>query len=216
MPSVSRLSRTLGASNIAVPQSKRFEAAAANVIMWAATILVVPRLRWQRCRKILHGTPANDDPGLGTSSAGWLLRRRWRCPSRCWRIAVLCNHRHSHGREWRPPRTRQGGWVDIVHRNLIGHAALGGMGGQVRLAATVPIDEARRQIETNLFGPARLIQLVLPTMRAQRSGRIVNISSIGGKFAVPLADGITPPSSRWRPIRTRCATKCDLSASTWL
>ena len=50
----------------------------------------------------------------------------------------------------------------------------------------MPIDEARRQIETNLFGPARLIQLVLPTMRAQRSGRIVNISSIGGKFAVPL------------------------------
>ena len=76
--------------------------------------------------------------------------------------------------------------MDVVHRNLVGHAALGGMGGRVRLAATVPIDEARRQIETNLFGPARLIQLVLPTMRAQRSGRIVNISSIGGKFAVPL------------------------------
>ena len=41
----------------------------------------------------------------------------------------------------------------------------------------VPIDEARRQFEVNVFGLARLTQLVTPTMRAQHSGRIVNISS---------------------------------------
>lgn len=46
----------------------------------------------------------------------------------------------------------------------------------------VPLEEARRQFEVNIFGLARLIQLVLPTMRAQRSGRIVNVSSIGGVF----------------------------------
>jgi len=40
----------------------------------------------------------------------------------------------------------------------------------------VPPEEARRQFDVNVFGLARLIQLVLPTMRAQRSGRIVNVS----------------------------------------
>lgn len=50
----------------------------------------------------------------------------------------------------------------------------------------VPIDEARRQFEVNVFGLARLAQLALPVMRAQGSGRIVNISSMGGRFAMPF------------------------------
>jgi NAD(P)-dependent dehydrogenase (short-subunit alcohol dehydrogenase family) len=49
-----------------------------------------------------------------------------------------------------------------------------------------PIDEARRQFEVNDFGLARLVQLVTPHMREQRSGRIINVSSIGGKFYEPL------------------------------
>ena len=49
----------------------------------------------------------------------------------------------------------------------------------------VPIDEWRRQFETNLFGMVRLQQLVLPKMRAQRWGRIVNVSSIGGRLVFP-------------------------------
>lgn len=50
----------------------------------------------------------------------------------------------------------------------------------------VPLEEARRQFEVNLFGMARLTQLVLPGMREQKSGRIVNISSMGGKIYTPL------------------------------
>ena len=50
---------------------------------------------------------------------------------------------------------------------------------------TAPIDEIRRQFETNVIGLARLSQLVLPGMRRQRWGRIVNISSMGGKFSFP-------------------------------
>ena len=50
---------------------------------------------------------------------------------------------------------------------------------------TVPLDEVRRQFETNVFGLARMCQLVLPKMREQRSGRIVNISSIGGTLVFP-------------------------------
>ena len=50
---------------------------------------------------------------------------------------------------------------------------------------TVPIDSVRRQFETNVFGLMRMCQLVLPAMRKQRSGRIINISSLGGKLTFP-------------------------------
>jgi short-subunit dehydrogenase len=49
----------------------------------------------------------------------------------------------------------------------------------------VPISEAKYQFEVNIFGLARLTQLALPYMRAQRSGKVINISSIGGKIGEP-------------------------------
>src|SRR4051795_8860673 len=49
----------------------------------------------------------------------------------------------------------------------------------------VPLDEVRRQFETNVFGLVRMCQLVLPGMRAQHHGRIVNVSSMGGKVVFP-------------------------------
>jgi short-subunit dehydrogenase len=50
---------------------------------------------------------------------------------------------------------------------------------------SVPMDAVRRQFETNVFGLVRMSQLVLPGMRRQRWGRIVNISSMGGKVVFP-------------------------------
>ena len=50
---------------------------------------------------------------------------------------------------------------------------------------TVPIDSARRQFETNVFGLVRLTQLVLPKMREQRWGKVVNLSSMGGRLTFP-------------------------------
>ncbi len=50
---------------------------------------------------------------------------------------------------------------------------------------TVPLDAVRRQFETNVFGLARLTQLVLPRMRDQRWGKVVNLGSMGGKLVFP-------------------------------
>jgi NAD(P)-dependent dehydrogenase (short-subunit alcohol dehydrogenase family) len=70
------------------------------------------------------------------------------------------------------------GRIDILVNNA-GYGSYGAL-------EDVPLDEARRQFEVNVFGLARLCQLVLPTMRAQKSGKIVNVTSIGGKIWEPL------------------------------
>lgn len=49
----------------------------------------------------------------------------------------------------------------------------------------VPLDAVRRQFETNVFGALRLIQLVLPGMRARGRGTVVNVSSMGGRLTFP-------------------------------
>jgi short-subunit dehydrogenase len=50
---------------------------------------------------------------------------------------------------------------------------------------TIPMTSVRRQFETNVFGLIRMCQLVLPAMRSAGSGRIVNLSSMGGKLTFP-------------------------------
>jgi NAD(P)-dependent dehydrogenase (short-subunit alcohol dehydrogenase family) len=50
---------------------------------------------------------------------------------------------------------------------------------------TVPLDQVRQQFETNVFGLVRMCQLVLPGMRRQGYGRIVNVSSMGGRLTFP-------------------------------
>jgi NAD(P)-dependent dehydrogenase (short-subunit alcohol dehydrogenase family) len=65
---------------------------------------------------------------------------------------------------------------------LVNNAGYGSYGS----VEDVSMDEARRQIEVNLFGLARLTQLVLPDMRAAGDGYVINISSVGGTFGEPL------------------------------
>lgn len=72
----------------------------------------------------------------------------------------------------------EAGGVDILINNA-------GFGTQGSIEETT-LEDARYQFDVNLFGLARLTQLVLPAMRENRFGKIVNISSIGGKIYMPL------------------------------
>lgn len=69
------------------------------------------------------------------------------------------------------------GWVDV----LVNNAAYGQLGA----IECVSMEAAHRQFEVNVFGYARFMQAVLPHMRAQKSGCIVNITSILGKMSTP-------------------------------
>ena len=70
--------------------------------------------------------------------------------------------------------TDRSGGVDVLVNNA-GY----GLYGPVE---DIALDEARYQFEVNVFGPARLTQLLLPAMRARGKGTIVNITSMGGKI----------------------------------
>jgi NAD(P)-dependent dehydrogenase (short-subunit alcohol dehydrogenase family) len=65
---------------------------------------------------------------------------------------------------------------------LVNNAGYGSYGA----VEDVPIEEGRRQFEVNVIGLARLTQLVIPVMRGQKAGRIVNVSSMGGRISEPL------------------------------
>jgi NAD(P)-dependent dehydrogenase (short-subunit alcohol dehydrogenase family) len=73
--------------------------------------------------------------------------------------------------------TRECGAVGVLINNA-GYSQSGAL-------ETVPLDVARRQFETNVFGLVRLTQLALPGMRAQRWGKIVNVGSMGGRITFP-------------------------------
>jgi NAD(P)-dependent dehydrogenase (short-subunit alcohol dehydrogenase family) len=75
--------------------------------------------------------------------------------------------------------TRAFGRID----GLVNNAGYG-QRGPIEL---VPIDAIRRNFETNVFSLIALTQLVIPIMRKQKSGRIVNVSSVAGRIARPLS-----------------------------
>jgi short-subunit dehydrogenase len=70
------------------------------------------------------------------------------------------------------------GSIDI----LVNNAGFGSYGA----IEDVSMEDARYQLEVNVFGAMRLTQLVLPKMRENKWGKVVNISSVGGKSAFPL------------------------------
>ena len=69
--------------------------------------------------------------------------------------------------------------IDILVNNA-GYSLVGAL-------EQISMDEIKEEFETNFFGIIKLIQKVLPQMRKQRSGRIINVSSLAGRIGLPLA-----------------------------
>ncbi|MCT4631901.1 MAG: oxidoreductase [Firmicutes bacterium] len=70
------------------------------------------------------------------------------------------------------------GRIDVLINNA-GYGIFGSL-------EDVSLEEARRQMEVNVFGLARITQIIIPNMRKLKSGRIINITSIGGKITTPF------------------------------
>jgi short-subunit dehydrogenase len=87
--------------------------------------------------------------------------------------------------------TDEGSMRAVVEEIVARHGRVGALVNNAGYGAygaveEVSLDAVRDQFETNVFGLARLTQLALPSMRAARRGRIVNVSSMGGRITFPF------------------------------
>ena len=128
--------------------------------------------------------------GIGYATAELLLRSGYKVFAGARRVEKMRGLEALGGRTFRLDVTEElslksaldevlkdGGRLDV----LINNAGYGAHGA----VEDVPLDEARRQFEVNLFSLARLTQLALPHMRGAGGGTIINISSIAGKVTMP-------------------------------
>ena len=148
-------------------------------------------------------TPSRPDPqrsvlitgassGIGFATAHQLLERGWRVFAAARRLDAMEALR-SRGAEVLPldlaDQESRVQLADVISRRvgaldaLVNNAGYGETGP----VETMPIERARAMFEVNVFGLIALTQLLLPSMREQRRGRIVNLSSIAGRFVTPGA-----------------------------
>jgi NAD(P)-dependent dehydrogenase (short-subunit alcohol dehydrogenase family) len=124
--------------------------------------------------------------GIGEATARRLLAGGWTVYAAARRIERMADLENAGARLIQLDLTRDSSIQAAVERirseaggvtALINNAGYGSYGA----VEDVPVDEARRQFDVNLFGAARLTQLLLATMRENGQGRIVNVSSVGGQ-----------------------------------
>ncbi|HEX4805832.1 MAG TPA: oxidoreductase [Conexibacter sp.] len=128
--------------------------------------------------------------GIGRATARRLAARGWTVYATARRPESIADLEAAGCRTLALDVTDEGSMVAAVRAIEETHGAVGVLvnnAGYSQSGAieTVPIAAVRRQFETNVFGLARLTQLALPKMRDQRWGKIVNLSSMGGKLVFP-------------------------------
>lgn len=129
--------------------------------------------------------------GIGRATAQLLAARGWRVFASARRLEAVADLAsdsitplaldvtdEASRREAVDAALRQAGRIDA----LVNNAGYGHTGP----LEEIPLEEARAQFEVNTFAPLRLAQLIVPAMRAQGGGRIVNVSSVMGRVTIPF------------------------------
>ncbi|CAN5860946.1 oxidoreductase [soil metagenome] len=130
--------------------------------------------------------------GIGRATAGHLVDVGWRVYATARNVAAIAPL-EERGCELLPlDVTDDGSMISAVEEVERREGAVGVLVNnagysQSGAVEAVPMDKVRSQFETNVFGLVRMCQLVLPGMRRQGYGRIVNVSSMGGKLTFPGA-----------------------------
>ncbi|MGF1432010.1 oxidoreductase [Kitasatospora sp. LaBMicrA B282] len=130
--------------------------------------------------------------GIGQATAQRLTRRReLTVYATARRPAALTELAQAGARTLALDVTDEASMADAVERVEQAHGSVGVLVNNAGYGAYGTVEETdlaevRRQFETNLLGPARLTQLVLPGMRAAGRGRIVNVGSMGGRLVFPV------------------------------
>lgn len=128
--------------------------------------------------------------GIGRATAALLAREGWTVYATARRPETLAELERSGCRTLALDVTDEASMAAAVEAVEQAEGAVGVLinnagYSQSGAVESVPIDQVRRQFETNVFGLVRMCQLVLPGMRGQHWGRIVNLSSMGGKLTFP-------------------------------
>jgi NAD(P)-dependent dehydrogenase (short-subunit alcohol dehydrogenase family) len=128
--------------------------------------------------------------GIGRATARHLAERGWPVYATARRVEAVADLEAAGCRTLALDVTDEASMRSAVEQVERDHGAVGVLVNNAGYSQSgtieeVDLDAVRRQFETNVFGAARLCQLVLPGMRRQRSGKIVNISSMGANFVFP-------------------------------
>jgi len=143
---------------------------------------------------LVHAAPVvlitGCSSGIGAATAARLRRQGWQVHATARRVETLgplaamgC---HTLALDVTDEASMQAAVGEVLRETDRIDALVNNAGySQSGAVEEVPLEEVRRQFETNVFGLVRLTQLVLPSMRARGRGRIVNIGSMGGRLTFP-------------------------------
>jgi NAD(P)-dependent dehydrogenase (short-subunit alcohol dehydrogenase family) len=128
--------------------------------------------------------------GIGRATAEHLAAKDWPVYATARRVESIADLEAAGCQTLALDVTDEASMTAAVERVEADHGAVGVLVNNAGYSQSgtieeVPMEDVRRQFETNVFGLVRMTQLVLPKMRAQRWGKIVNISSMGANFTFP-------------------------------